>query len=103
MTRRQSYSQEVFPNTFEFTSRLQELTASGLRIMLGAIWKGFDSFKIEVLDKNLPPSRDYLDLERDLTEMLYPHISRALPAAVPYYLQHERKEREAATPGKQPP
>jgi len=96
MTKRQSYSQEVFPDTFEFTSRLDELAASGLRTLLGAVWQGFDSFKAAVLDRNLPPSRSHLDLERDLTEMLYPHINRAIPPGAPYYLQHEKKEREAA-------
>jgi hypothetical protein len=103
MSKRQSYSQEVFPTTFEFTSRLEQLSSSGLRTMLGSVWQGYDSFKTEVLDKNLPPSRDYLDLERDLTEMLYPHIIRALSADLPYYLQHEKKERETSKVGKQPP
>ena len=35
--------------------------------------------------------------------MLYPHIIRVLPASLPYYLQHEKKEREEAIPRGQPP
>jgi hypothetical protein len=103
MTKRRSYSQEVFPDTFEFTERLGELVSRGLTTMLGTVWQGFDSFKAEVLDKNQAPSRIHRDLERDLTEMLYAHITRAIPPAAPYYLQHEKKEREAAKSGGQPP
>jgi hypothetical protein len=103
MTRRQSYSQQVFPMTVEFTSRLKKLKDHGVKVMLGYVWSGFDSFKKEILDKNLPPTRNNADLERDLTEMLYPHIYRALPASTPYYLQHEKKEREQAVSGRQPP
>ena len=103
MTRRQSYSQQVFPMTAEFTACLKKLKGAGVKVMLGFVWTGFDGFKAEILDKNLPPTRDNADLERDLTEMLYPHILRAIPSQLPYYLQHEKKEREQATPGRQPP
>jgi hypothetical protein len=81
----------------------EEAEGDGVKVMLGYVWAGFDGFKTEVLDKHPPPTRDDADLERDLTEMLYPHILRALPAPLPYYLQHEKKEREQATPGRQPP
>ncbi|MBY0523529.1 MAG: hypothetical protein K2R98_09015 [Gemmataceae bacterium] len=103
MNRRQSYSQQVFPMTAEFTASLKKLKGDGVKVMLGYVWAGFDGFKTEILDKNLPPTRNNADLERDLTEMLYPYIQRALPALLPYYLQHERKEREQAIPGRQPP
>src|SRR6266481_1653557 len=103
MTRRQSYSEQVFPTTAEFTARLKKLKGDGVKVMLGYVWAGFDGFKTEILDKNPPPTRDNADLERDLTEMLYPYINRALLASLPYYLQHERKEREQAVPGRQPP
>src|SRR4051794_25643083 len=103
MTRRLSYSQRVFPVTTEFTSCLERLTQDGVKTMIGYLWAGFDSFKTEVLDQKPPPSRVDADLERDLTEMLYPHVLRALPAGLPYYLQHEKKERESAIPGAQPP
>jgi hypothetical protein len=100
---RQSYSQQVFPETAEFTACLKKLRGDGVKVILGYVWAGFDHFKTEVLDKNPPPTRDNADLERDLTEMLYPHILQALPASLPYYLQHEKKEREQAVPGRQPP
>lgn len=103
MTRRPSYSQQVFPRTAEFTACLKKLKGEGVKAMLGYVWIGFDTFKKEVLDTNPPPSRDNADLERNLTEMLYPHVHRAHPALLPYYLQHEKKEREQATPGRQPP
>ncbi len=103
MTRRQSYSQQIFPNTAEFTARLKRLKGDGVKVMLGYVWAGFDGFKTEILDKNPPPTRDNADLERDLTEMLYPYINRALPPSLPYYLQHEKKEREQAVLGRQPP
>jgi hypothetical protein len=103
MSRRPSYSQQVFPAAVEFTACLKQLQGDGVKVMLGYVWEGFDRFKAEVLDKNPPPSRDNPDLERDLTEMLYPHILKALPASPPYYLQHEKKERESAVPGRQPP
>jgi hypothetical protein len=103
MTRRQSYSQQVFPLTTEFTGCLKKLKSDGVKVMLEFVWAGFDGFKAEILDKNPPPTRDNLDLERDLTEMLYPYINLALPASLPYFLQHERKEREQALPGRQPP
>ncbi len=103
MSRRLSYSQQVFPLTAEFTACLNGLQEDGVKVMLGHIWEGFDRFKAEILDNNPPPSRENADLERDLTEMLYPHILRALPALLPYYLQHEKKEREQAVPGRQPP
>ena len=103
MSRRLSYSQQVFPATTEFTACLNKLQEDGVRVMLGGIWEGFDRLKAEVLDRNPPPSRENADLERDLTEMLYPHILKALPALLPYYLQHEKKEREHAMPGGQPP
>jgi hypothetical protein len=103
MTWRQSYSQQVFPTTREFTAILKKLKGDGVKVMLGYVWAGFDGFKTEILGKNPPPTRDNADLERDLTEMLYPYINRALPASLPYYLQHEKKEREQATPGRQPP
>lgn len=103
MTQRQSYSQQVFPTTAEFTGRLKKLKGDGVKVMLSYVWAGFDGFKTEILDKNPPPTRDNADLERDLTEMLYPYINRALPASLPYYLLHEKKEREQAVPGRQPP
>jgi hypothetical protein len=103
MIRRQSYSQQVFPTTTEFTACLRRLKDDGVKAMLGYVWAGFDGFKAEILENNPSPTRDNLDLERDLTEMLYPHIHRSIPATSPYYLQHERKEREQATPGRQPP
>src|SRR6266542_7061242 len=103
MTRRQAYSQQVFPTTAEFTTCLKKLKDDGVKVMLGYVGDGFDRVKTEVLDKNPPPTRDNADLERDLTEMLYPHILQALPASLPYYLQHEKKEREQAVPGRQPP
>jgi hypothetical protein len=103
MTRRQSYSQQVFPETPEFTACLTKLKGDGVKVMLGYVWAGFDGFKMEILDKNPPPTRDNLDLERDLTEILHSYILRVLPAHLPYYLQHEKKEREQATPGRQPP
>jgi hypothetical protein len=103
MSERRSYSQQVFPDTFEFTSVLGALVEDGLKIMFAAVWSGLDSFRASVLEKNLPPSRDNLDLERDLTEMVYPHILQAIPEGAPYYLHHEKKERETAVPGKQPP
>src|SRR5436305_1777253 len=103
MTQRQSYSQQVFPTTAEFTACLKKLKGDGVKVMLGYVWAGFDGFKTEILDKNPPPTRDHADLERDLTENLYLHIYRALPAQLPYQLVHEKKEREQATPGRQPP
>jgi len=103
MSRRLSHSQQVFPVSTEFTACLNRLQEDGVRVMLGRIWEGFDRFKAEVLDRNPPPSREHADLERDLTEMLYPHILQALPALLPYYLHHEKKEREHAIPGGQPP
>lgn len=103
MTRRQSYSQQVFPTTPEFISHLKRLQDDGAKAMLGYVWVGFDSFKSEILDKNAAPSRENADLERDLTELLYPYICRAMPATLPYYLQHEKKERESAQPRRQPP
>src|SRR5581483_11181765 len=103
MTQRQSYSQQVFPDTPEFTACLKKLTGDGVKVMFGYIWAGFDRFKTEILDKNPPPTRDHADLERDLTELLYPHILQALPSLLPYYLHHEKKERERAIPGGQPP
>src|SRR4051794_17257923 len=101
MTHRQSYSQQVFPTTAEFSACLKQLKGDGVKIMLSFVWAGFDGFKTEILDNNPPPTRNHADLERDLTEMLYPYILRALPAQLPYYLQHEKKEREQATPGGQ--
>ncbi|MBL8797701.1 MAG: hypothetical protein JNM56_27630 [Planctomycetia bacterium] len=103
MSRRQSFSQQIFPTTAEFTGCLKKLRGDGMKVMLGYVWAGFDSFKKEILDKNPPPTRTNTDLERDLTEMLYPYILRTLPAALPYYLLHERKEREKAILGRQPP
>lgn len=103
VSKRRSYSQEVFPQTFEFTSRLERLVSAGVKKMLLVVWEGFDRFKAEVLDKNRAPSREYIDLERDLTEMLYPYLLRAVPAGVPYYLHPEKKERESAAPVGQPP
>jgi hypothetical protein len=103
MAVRQSYSQQVFPNTFEFTARLGELADSGVMRMLAIVWQGFNNFKEEVLDHNFPPTRVNFDLERDLTELLYPYILKALPPSMPYYLQHEKKERHRARPGGQPP
>jgi hypothetical protein len=93
----------VFPATSEFTTCLKKLQGDGVKVMLGYVWEGFDRFKEEVLDKNPDPSRENPDLERDLTELLYPHILKALPASLPYFLLHEKKERESAVPGKQPP
>jgi hypothetical protein len=103
MTQRQSYSQQVFPKTAEFTACLKKLKGDSVKVMLGYVWAGFDGFKTVILDKNLRPTRDNTDLERDLTEMLYPHILQAIPPGLPYYLQHEKKEREQAVPGRQPP
>ena len=103
MSRRLSYSQQVFPVTTEFTACLNSLQQDGVKVMLGRIWEGFDRFKAEILDNNPPPSRDNADLERDLTEMIYPHILQSLPASLPYYLHHEKKEREQAVLGRQPP
>src|SRR5262245_40201522 len=103
MTRRQSYSQQVFPTTAEFTASLKKLKGDGVKVMLGYVWAGFDGFKTEILDKNPPPTRDNLDLERNLTEMLYPYINRALPASLPYHLQPESKETEQVVPRRQPP
>ena len=103
MSRRLSYSQQVFPVTTEFTACLNRLQQNGVKVMLGHIWEGFDKFKAEILDNNPPPSREYADLERDLTEMLYPHILQTFPASLPYYLLHEKKEREQAVLGRQPP
>jgi hypothetical protein len=103
MTRRLSYSQQVFPTTAEFTGCLKKLKGAGVKVMLGQVWAGFDDFRKEILDKNPPPSRNNVDLERDLTEMLYAHIHRVLPASLPYYLQHEKKEREQFVLARQPP
>lgn len=103
MSRRLSYSQQVFPVTTEFTACLNGLQQHGVKVMLGRVWEGFDSFKAEVLDNNPAPSRENADLERDLTEMIFPHILRSLPAQLPYYLFHEKKEREQAIPRAQPP
>lgn len=103
MSRRLSYSQQVFPVTTEFTACLNGLQQHGVKVMLGRIWDGFDRFQAEILDNNPPPSRENADLERDLTEMIYPHILQSLPASLPYYLHHEKKERERAVPGAQPP
>jgi hypothetical protein len=79
------------------------LKKDGIRAMLRYLWLGFDTLRAEVIDQHREPSRGDADLERDLTEIFYPHVLRAMPAALPYYLQHEKKERESAVPGAQPP
>jgi hypothetical protein len=53
MTRRQAYSQQVFPTTEEFTACLKKLKDDGVKVMLGYVWAGFDSFQKEILDNNL--------------------------------------------------
>lgn len=103
MNRRGSYSQRVFPANIEFTSALEKLQNDGVRTMLGHVWSGFDGLKAEVIDKNPEPTREDADLERDLTEMLFPYVSKMIPAKSPYYLHHEKKERESAVPRAQPP
>ncbi len=40
MSRRLSYSQQVFPATTEFTACLNKLQEDGVRVMLGSIWEG---------------------------------------------------------------
>src|SRR5262245_2700904 len=103
MGRRLSYSQRVFPQTFEFTAALARLRKRGVKTMLESLWSGLDRFKAETLDRNPPPSRQDRDLERDLTEMIFPYVQRAVGGDMPYYLHHERKEREAAGRVGQPP
>jgi len=103
MNRRGSYSQRVFPATVEFTSCLEQLRQDGVRKMLGFLWAGYDKLKSDVIENNAEPTRDDADLERDLTELLYPHVLKAMVADLPYYFQHEKKEREPAVPGAQPP
>jgi hypothetical protein len=94
MSRRLSYSQQVFPVTTEFTVCLNKLQENGVKVMLGHIWEGFDRFKAAVLDNNPPPSRENADLERDLTEMLYPHILQylCLPCCPIIYSMRRRSE-----------
>src|SRR5947209_4883005 len=103
MSRRLSYSQRVFPRTFEFTAALALLKQRGVKTMLESLWAGLDRFKAEILDRNLPPSRQDRDLERDLTELIFPYVQRAVGGDAPYYFHHERKEREAAARVGQPP
>jgi hypothetical protein len=103
MTQRLSFTQRVFPADIEFTAHLESLQQNGLKTMLGYLWAGFDSLKAEILDQHPSPSREDADLERDLTELLFSFVVRSMPAALPYYLHHEKKERESASPGGQPP
>jgi hypothetical protein len=103
MSRRLSYSQRVFPRTFEFTATLARLKKRGVKTMLDSVWSGLDRFKAEILDRNPPPTRQDRDLERDLTELIFPHVQRAVGGDFPYYLHHERKEREATGRVGQPP
>ncbi len=103
MSRRPSYSQRTLPADFEFASTLEQLQVDGVRTMLGYLWAGLEQFKTDYLDKHPAPTREDSDLERDLTEQLYPFALKAIPAAAPYYLMHEKKERESAILGAQPP
>ena len=103
MIRRLSYSQRTLPATFEFSSALEKLQADGVKTMLGYLWDGFERFKTEHIDKHPPPTRHDTDLERDLTEWLFPYVQKVIPAAAPYFIHHERKERESAILRAQPP
>ena len=86
MTRRQSYSQQVFPTTAEFTASLKKLTGDGVKVMLGYIWAGFDDFKAKILDKNPPPTRDNPDLRARLDRDVVSAHHQGAPRFAPLLL-----------------
>ena len=60
--------------------------------MLGLVWHGYDQMQ------NDKPSVDGRDLERSITQLLEPRISRAMTGYEPFYVQHGPFERETMQP-----
>lgn len=67
------------------------------------IWTAYDAFCTEVLSK-VDASRAADDVERDITQLLYPHIQEAIDSFAPVYVTHGAFERASRSPAPaQPP
>ena len=68
------------------------------RHLLGFIWLAYEDMRAS------PPSVDTKDLERSITQLLEPRMSKKLTGDEPFYIQHGPYERETMkAPPAQPP
>ncbi len=82
-----------WPETPEFTQAASKLAHNAENCMLEAVWRGYSSFKDELLSYIDISSADD-ELERSITQILEPHVRDCLTGYETFYLQHETYETE---------
>lgn len=68
-----------------------------IHTLLGYVWDAYDYVYANCLHK-IPPTENYDDLERSITQELEPAMQDLLDRYLPYYIQHSPRERETRQP-----
>ncbi|MGK7878813.1 MAG: hypothetical protein AB4060_01735 [Crocosphaera sp.] len=100
-TRKTTYSQERYPETQDFVILAKNFSSDAIIKLWNFVWQGYDNYYQEILEPiNL--SKDYGEIEREITQDLAVDIQRIMPSLGSFVLQHERYEMENTntTPGR---
>jgi len=103
MSRRQTISEQRWPNTGDFVKLANALQTKAVITLLNLVWKAYDLLLTEVLSQ-VDSTQSDADLERQITQLLEPRIHRVMDGAEPFFVQHNSYELESrkAAPA-QPP
>ena len=83
----------------EFVALAGEWCANQSAVLLDYVWQGYDA-----LMADMPLAINPDDLERSISQLLEPRISRVMSGYEPFYVQHGPYERESKKSGRgQPP
>lgn len=97
MSRRATIAEMRWPETPEFVAAASQHGATIIADIIEALWVGYDRFHAEVI----VPLGHYDpgdEMERNLTQLLFPHVKRAMTGYEPYYVAHGHRENESRAP-----
>lgn len=98
-----TYAERLWPDTSEFNDLLAKWHKDGSAVLLGYVWKGYDSLCKQMISVD-PVTQSDDDIERSITQLLEPEISAVMSGFEPFYIQHNSYEYETRKPSPaQPP
>jgi hypothetical protein len=106
LTVRSNLLRVIWPDSPDFMKIAQDWSNSASLQLLRYVWMGCDSLDRNRLRQVQEKIDNLLNLERSVTQLLWPEINRAMPKASPFFVMHECYEFESqrpAVPNAQPP
>lgn len=95
MRARSSLFRVTWPENQAFLSMAREWSESASSQILGFVWVGWDNLDRETLQRVWRQTNRVRNLEREMTQLLVPHIIKAIPKESPFFLMHECFEFES--------